>query len=58
MKPSATALKAIETAIQIEKDGLTFYTEAARQTDDPSGKKMFQSLARDAALLRHRRPPT
>ena len=49
MKPSATALKAIETAIQIEKDGLTFYTEAARQTDDPNGKKMFKTLARDEA---------
>jgi rubrerythrin len=49
MKPSATALKAVETAIQIEKDGLAFYTEAARQTDDPNGKKMFQSLAKDEA---------
>ena len=58
MKPSATALKAVETAIQIEKDGLAFYTEAARQTDDPNGKKMFRTLARDAALLRHRRQLT
>ena len=49
MKPGADVLKAIETAIQIEKDGLAFYTEAARQTDDPNGKKMFQSLARDEA---------
>jgi rubrerythrin len=49
MKPTPEVLKAIETAIQIEKDGLAFYTEAARQTDDPNGKKMFQSLARDEA---------
>jgi rubrerythrin len=49
MKPSAEVLKAIETAIQIEKDGLAFYREAARQTNDPNGKKMFQSLARDEA---------
>ena len=49
MKPSAEALQAIETAVQIEKDGLAFYTEAARQTDDPNGKKMFKSLARDEA---------
>ena len=49
MKPSAAVLKAIETAIQIEKDGLAFYTEAARQTDDPNGKKMFRTLARDEA---------
>ena len=57
MKPSAAVLKAVETAIQIEKDGLAFYTEAARQAGDPNGKKrcpelvegMFQSLARDEA---------
>ena len=49
MKSSTTALKAIETAIQIEKDGLAFYTEAAKQTNDPNGKKMFKSLARDEA---------
>ena len=49
MKPTPEVLKAIETAIQIEKDGLAFYTEAARQTDDPNGKKMFKSLARDEA---------
>ncbi len=50
MKPSAEALQAIETAIQIEKDGLAFYTEAANQIDNPNGKKMFQSLARDEAV--------
>jgi rubrerythrin len=49
MKPTPEVLKAIETAIQIEKDGLAFYSEAARQTDDPNGKKMFRSLARDEA---------
>lgn len=49
MKSSIESWQAIETAIQIEKDGLEFYTAAARQTADPSGKKMFQSLARDEA---------
>ncbi len=49
MKHGAESLQAIETAIQIEKDGLEFYTMAAKQTTDPSGKKMFQSLARDEA---------
>jgi rubrerythrin len=49
MKPTPEVLKAIETAIQIEKDGQAFYAEAAKQTDDPNGKKMFQSLARDEA---------
>ena len=50
MKPTTEVLQAIETAIQIEKDGLAFYNESARQTDDPNGKKMFQSLARDEIL--------
>jgi rubrerythrin len=49
MKPTPEVLKAIETAIQIEKEGLAFYTEAARQTSDPNGKKMFKTLARDEA---------
>ncbi len=49
MKPDSEALQAIEVAIKIEQDGLAFYTAAAEQTDDPNGKKMFQSLARDEA---------
>ncbi len=50
MKPlqaTQEALQAIEAAIQIEQDGITFYTQAAKQTDDPTGKKMFQTLAQD-----------
>jgi rubrerythrin len=49
MKSTQESLKAIETAIQIERDGLAFYTGAAEQTDDPNGKKMFKTLARDEA---------
>ena len=49
MKPTSEVLKAIETAIQIEKDGLAFYVEAANQTKDLNGKKMFKTLARDEA---------
>ena len=49
MKPNPEVLKAIETAIQIEKDGLAFYVEAANRTKDPHGKKMFKTLARDEA---------
>jgi rubrerythrin len=49
MKPTTEALKAIETAIQVEKDGLAFYTDAARQIADPGGKRMFESLAADEA---------
>jgi rubrerythrin len=47
MESTPQVLEAIETAIQIEKDGLAFYTEAARRTDDPQGKRMFQTLAVD-----------
>lgn len=49
MKTSPETLKAIETAIQIEKDGQEFYNQAAQQIDNPTGKKMFQTLARDEA---------
>jgi rubrerythrin len=49
MKPTTEALKAIETAIQVERDGLAFYTDAARQIADPGGKRMFESLAADEA---------
>jgi len=49
MTPTPEVMKAIETAIQIEQDGLAFYAEAARQVDDPNGKRMFQSLAKDEA---------
>jgi rubrerythrin len=49
MQATPEVLKAIETAIQIEKDGQAFYDEAARLVDDPHGKKMFRSLARDEA---------
>lgn len=49
MQATPETLAAIDAAIQIEKDGLSFYSEAAEQIDDPKGKKMFQSLARDEA---------
>ena len=47
MRPTSEVLEAVEAAIQLEKDGVAFYTEAASQIDDPRGKRMFQSLARD-----------
>jgi rubrerythrin len=47
MDSTPQVLEAIETAIQIERDGLAFYTEAAERTDDPQGKRMFQTLAKD-----------
>lgn len=34
-------------AIDIEKNGYSFYTEAAKQTEDPRGCAMFTRLAQD-----------
>lgn len=41
---------AIATAIQMEKDGYSFYTKASAQTSDKSGSKIFESLAKDELL--------
>ena len=49
MKPTPEVLEAIEMAIQAEKDGLAFYTRAAKETGDLGGQRMFQSLAADEA---------
>jgi len=49
MKVSAQVLEAIETAIQVEKDGFAFYSEAAERIDSPQGRRMFKTLARDEA---------
>lgn len=38
---------AIQTAIQMEKDGYAFYMEAAAQTKNDCGKTIFESLAAD-----------
>jgi rubrerythrin len=37
----------LEYAVQLERDGLAFYTEAANSTENILGKKMFESLAGD-----------
>ena len=39
--------KAMQTAIQAEKEGLEHYLKFARLTKDETGKNMFISLARD-----------
>jgi rubrerythrin len=39
--------EAIETAIQMEKDGYAFYNKAAAQTSSDMGKTVFESLAND-----------
>ena len=39
--------EAIQTAIQMEKDGHAFYTKAAAQTSSEMGAKIFESIAED-----------
>lgn len=38
---------AIKTAIQMEKDGFSFYKTAAVQTESEAGRDIFESLAQD-----------
>ncbi len=40
-------MKAVETAIRMETDAMKFYTDAARRTAHPFGRKMFQSFVQD-----------
>lgn len=37
----------LEYAIQLERDGQAFYSEAAARTRNPLGKRMFEALAAD-----------
>ena len=41
---------AIKTAIQMEKDGYSFYQKASMQTSSDMGKTVFESLAADELL--------
>jgi len=47
MKKFSSVREAIETAIQMEKDGYAFYNKAAAQTTSDMGKSIFESLAND-----------
>jgi len=40
-------MNAIEIAINMEKDAIRFYTEAAEKTKHPAGKKMLLSITED-----------
>lgn len=40
-------MDALELAMKMETDAISFYTEAARKTRYPAGKKMFQTIAED-----------
>lgn len=46
-KSNEEAIKAIKTAMEAEKNGLTAYLKYARETKDETGKNMFIILARD-----------
>ena len=50
MQGQDTALKALQQAIQIEKEGLEFYNRATEWTTDPRGQEVFRSLAQDEEL--------
>lgn len=41
------ALTALENAMEVERQGKAFYEEAAERVQDPMGKAVFQTLARD-----------
>ncbi len=40
-------MDALELALKMERDAIAFYTEAARKTKYPAGKKMFQTITED-----------
>jgi rubrerythrin len=40
-------MDALEMAVKMETDAISFYTEAARKTRYPVGKKMFEAIAED-----------
>jgi len=47
MEKKNNVKEAIKTAIQMEKDGYSFYQKAAAQTSSEMGKSIFKSLAED-----------
>ncbi len=49
MKASANeaALAVLKEAMEVERQGEAFYEEAAEHVQDPTGKAVFQTLARD-----------
>ena len=47
MQEKPSIKDAIKTAIQMEKDGYSFYKKAAVQTSSEMGRTIFESLAND-----------
>jgi len=46
-KRKAEETNPVVMAIQMEKDGIAFYTKASRKTQNAFGQRMFQSLVED-----------
>lgn len=44
------AVTALQQALELERSGHRFYTEAAERTQEPKGSEMFRSLAADEAM--------
>ena len=40
-------MDALELAMKMEKDAISFYSDAARKVQHPAGKKMFQTITED-----------
>lgn len=47
MKESNAALDVLKTAILLERRGKAFYTQAARQSESKSAKKIFEMMAEE-----------
>ncbi len=47
---TGAAVYALQQALELERRGHRFYTEAAERTVDPRGSEMFRSLAEDEAM--------
>lgn len=47
MEENSTALDVLKTAILLERRGKAFYTQAARQSESKSAKKIFEMMAEE-----------
>ena len=50
MEKFSSVKESIQTAIQMEKDGFSFYQKAAAQTSSDMGKSIFEGIAKDELL--------
>jgi rubrerythrin len=47
---TSAAVNALQQALELERSGYRFYTEAAERTQDAKGSEMFRSLASDEVM--------